>query len=166
MPCRPTDTHIRYGHSTWAVDDPGALVMADRPVQPGLPGRTWRAGERPDSTVIMLTQVLVVLGDSESTTHGPWRRPSHFVLLCRARTPEGQPPTLPHLSVQCDTCLAQARPAEGQGRAGQGQPLSRRSFPCSRDTLLLFRLRPVGADNAWLSASQHPIQWSPPQDCW
>lgn len=164
MPCRPTDTHIRYGHSTWAVDEPGALVMADRPVQPG---RTWRAGERPDSTVIILTQVSLGrprrLGE-----HNTRALASTISFRTTLSGPDARrPATLPHSHVcLCSATPASPRPGQPRGRAGQGQPLSRRSIPCSRDTLLLFRLRPVGADNAWLSASQHPIQWSPPQDCW
>lgn len=132
--------HMRYSLRRLAVDEPGALVMADRPFQPG---RTWRTGERPGSTVTRPHPVLVLLGDSESTTHGPWRWPSHFVLLCRARTPEWQPhaPTHPRLPVQRDTRLLQSRSAVRTGWA-----LSRRSIPGSRNTRCCFglvQLRPT-----------------------
>lgn len=44
----PPRGHMRYSPRRLAVDEPGALVMADQPYQPG---RTWRTGERPGSTV-------------------------------------------------------------------------------------------------------------------
>lgn len=72
----PTHVHMRYSPRHLAVDEPGALVMADRPFQPG---RTWRTGERPGlpgPTVTQLSSLLqscFLLGGSESTTHGPWR---------------------------------------------------------------------------------------------
>lgn len=103
--------------------------------------------------------VLVPLGDSESTTHGPWRRPSHCVLLCRARTPESQP----HSHTPTSVCAVRHLPRPGMLSRRAGQALCRRSIPCSRIALLLFRLRPAEADNAWLSVSQYLIQsQSPP----
>lgn len=98
-----------------AVDEPGALVMADRPVQPwshmACRGTPRLNSHHPHS-------VLVLLGDSESTTHGPWRRPSHFVLLCRARTPESQPHSHTPTSVCAVRHLPRPHQLKPKDRAG------------------------------------------------
>lgn len=111
MACRPTDRHIWYSHSTWAVDEPGALVMADRPVQPG---RTWRAGERPDSTVIILTPSWSCSETRRAQHTGPG---VDHLISCYSVGPGRQKashtPTHPHTHV----CLCSATPSSS--RAGQ-----------------------------------------------
>lgn len=139
--------------------------MADRPVQPG---RTWRAGERNAQTQ----------QSSSSLSPGRPRRLGEHSTRALASTisfrttlsgPDAmRAATLPHshaclcLCSATDTRLVQSSPGQQKDRAGQ--PLSRRPIPCPSQHFVLFRLRPVDADNAWVSASQKPIQsQSPPR---
>lgn len=64
----------------------------------------------------------------------------------------------PHSHTPTSVCAVRHLLPPGMLSRRAGQALCRRSIPCSRIALLLFRLRPVEADNAWLSVSQYLIQ--------